>query len=115
MVISEMTLDKVGKEIEARYLDRIQVVGKEQPIKVFELLSRKGQLTSVQKEINETYNKGIDLFLKREWEKARTVFKSVLKISKEDGPSKTYIERCTTFIDKPPSKNWNGVYKMSAK
>ena len=114
-MISEMTYEKVKHDVEVRYLDKITVVGKELPIKVYELVNRKGALTHSQKELFEAYNSGLELFNKREWEKARSVFRSALKVSKDDGPSKTYIERCTGFMDKPPSKKWDGVYRLSSK
>jgi adenylate cyclase len=114
-MISEMTYEKVKKDVEARYLDKIRVVGKEQPIQVFELMARKGELTASHKELIEVYNRGVELFGDREWEKARTHFRSALKVVKDDGPSKTYIDRCTEFIEKPPSKKWDGVYKLSTK
>jgi adenylate cyclase len=114
-MISEMTYAKVKNDVEVRYLDKIRVVGKELPITVYELVNRKGSLPHTQKELFEIYNSGIELFNKREWEKARNAFKSALKVVKDDGPSKTYIERCAEFIEKPPSKKWDGVYKLSAK
>jgi hypothetical protein len=36
-------------------------------------------------------------------------------VHKDDGPSATYVDRCTEFMKKPPSKNWDGVYKLAAK
>lgn len=114
-MISEMTYDRVKNDVEVRYLDRIRVVGKEQPIKVFELFSRKGGLTSSQKELVAVYNDAIKLFGDRDWEKARTHFRNAARVIKDDGPSMTYADRCTEFIKKPPSKNWDGVYKLSSK
>jgi adenylate cyclase len=81
-MISEMTYEKVKSDVEVRYLDKITVVGKELPIKVYELVNRKGILTHSQKELIETYNSGIELFNKREWEKARSAFRSALKVVK---------------------------------
>jgi adenylate cyclase len=114
-MISDSTYAQVKNDVEVRYLDKIRVVGKEQPIEIFELVCKKGGLTAAQKEILEIYNRGITLFCDREWEKARQVFRSALKIHKEDGPSATYVERCSEYIIKPPSKRWDGVYKLSAK
>jgi adenylate cyclase len=114
-MISEMTYEKVKHDVETRFLDRIRVVGKEQPIQVFELIARTGGLSSSQKDLVGAYNRGIELFSEREWEKARAHFRAALKVHKDDGPSATYIDRCTEFMKKPPSKNWDGVYKLAAK
>jgi adenylate cyclase len=114
-MISESTYARVKNDVEVRYLDRIRVVGKEQPIEIFELISKKGGLSAVQKELIETYARGIELFREREWEKARHQFRAALKVHKDDGPSSAYVDRCSEFIMKPPSKRWDGVYKLSSK
>ena len=114
-MISESTYEAVKDEMETRYLDKIKVVGKERPIGVYELVAKKGGLTRQQKELFEIYSKGIELFTEREWEKARRIFAQALKLHKDDGPSKTYHDRCAEFIIKPPSKKWDGVYTMKSK
>lgn len=114
-MISESTQSIVKNDFETRYLDRIRVVGKEQPIGVYELVSKKGGLDLQQQELFEIYAKGIDHFSKQEWEKSRKIFAQALKLDKNDGPSKTYHDRCAEFIAKPPSKKWDGVYTMKSK
>ena len=114
-MISESTYAKVKDDVEVRYLDRIRVVGKEQPIEIFELIALKGGLSAAQKELLGIYAEGVALFRDREWEKARHQFRTALKVNRNDGPSSAYVERCTEFMKKPPSKKWDGVYKLSAK
>jgi adenylate cyclase len=114
-MISETTYNAVKDDMETRFLDKIKVVGKELPINVFELVSAKGELTHSQKEVFGIYNRGIELFIDREWDKARRTFAQALKVNKDDGPSKTYHDRCAEFIIKPPSKKWDGVYTMKSK
>ena len=30
-------------------------------------------------------------------------------------PSQIYIERCKMFMENPPEKDWDGVWKMTSK
>lgn len=115
IMISEFTRTDADDAIEVRQLDRIRVVGKEEPIVVYELLARKGELDSDTKDMLEKYDAGLDHFKEREWEKARSLFRAGLKIIPGDGPCATYVERCTEFMKSPPSRNWDGVYRMKTK
>ncbi|MGL4369008.1 MAG: adenylate/guanylate cyclase domain-containing protein, partial [Spirochaetota bacterium] len=114
-MISESTYAEVKDYMDVRYLDKIRVVGKVKPVSIYELICRKGDLSKDQKELIEIYGKGISLFADREWVKAKKMFSLALKAEKDDGPSKTYIGRCSEFILNPPPKKWDGVYVMKSK
>ncbi len=114
-MISESTYSHTKDHLEVRKLDRIRVVGKSEPVTIYELLGRKGDLPQRMFEMLDVYNQGLDHFTGREWKKARSLFKQALKIIPDDGPSQTYVERCSEFMKKPPSRNWDGVYRMKSK
>ncbi len=114
-MISESTYNHVKDHVEARRLDIIRVVGKNEPIQVFELLGRKGELPDYMMEMLSKYYEGLELFSARDWKGARIAFRAGLKIVQDDGPSNTYVDRCTEFLNSPPPKNWDGVYKMKGK
>jgi adenylate cyclase len=114
-MISEATYEKAKDHIEVRKLDTIRVVGKNEPIVIYELLDRKGNLNDQTQELLDKYYKGLASFNDRDWKGAQKHFKDALKIKPEDGPSTLYVERCTEFFKLPPSKNWDGVYKMKSK
>jgi len=115
VMISENTYREAKNHVEVRKLDMIRVVGKEEPITVYELLAKKGELPSQTGDLLEKYEQGLELFSQREWDKAKSAFRAGLKIIEDDGPCKTYIERCTEFSKNPPSKNWDGVYRLKTK
>ena len=114
-MISQSTYEAARDAVETRQLDLIRVVGKTEPITVYELLGRKGQLPDYMYEMLSKYNEGLELFKAREWEKARNAFRAGLRVVKDDGPCKTYVDRCTEFMSSPPPKNWDGVYKLKSK
>ncbi len=114
-MISESTYDRARDFLEVRKLDRIRVVGKSEPVTIYELLGRKGNLPDRMYEMLDIYTQGLDNFANREWKRARSLFKQALKVIPDDGPSQTYVERCGEFMRKPPSRNWDGVYRMKSK
>ncbi len=114
-MISENTYNNVKDHVDVRKLDKIRVVGKTEPIVIYELLGMKGSLPQKVYDTIEIYNKGMDMFSEHQWKKALKFFQEALLILPDDGPSKTYVIRCNEFMKKPPSKTWDGVYTFKTK
>jgi len=114
-MISERTYELARDHIESRELDIIRVVGKERPIKVYELIERKGEIPVTKREVMDIYEDGLREYRKKEWQKAIDIFKKALKIDPHDGPSITYIERCRAYTQEPPPGDWDGVYTLTSK
>lgn len=114
-MISERTYELARDHIEARELDMIRVVGKEKPVKVYELIDRKGKIQEAKREVIQLYEEGLQMYRKKEWQKAIGMFQEALNKDPNDGPSLTYMERCKGYIQDPPLENWDGVYVLTAK
>ncbi len=114
-MISEATYELCKDDIDVRELDVIRVVGKNEPIKVFELLDRKNQSSIAIGSLAESFSKGLDLYKERNYDDAITQFQACLKIMPDDGPSQAYIERCQMFKETPPEKDWDGVFTLTEK
>jgi len=114
-IISQTTYEAAKGYIEARRLDLIRVVGKTEPILIYELLNKKGQLNDRMNLMLEEYYQGLEFFEKHQWKKAISFFEKALEIVPDDGPSSTYIDRCKHYMKNPPSKKWDGVYTFKTK
>ncbi len=114
-MISETTYEVAKDHIEARKLDTIRVVGKTEPIVIYELLGNKGTLPDRMLDMLDKYYKALEHFQNRDWKKALSLFNQALKVIDDDGPCLTYRERCENFIKKPPTKKWDGVFSLKAK
>ncbi|MBT3879114.1 MAG: adenylate/guanylate cyclase domain-containing protein [Candidatus Scalindua sp.] len=114
-MISESTYELAKDHIEARELDMIRVVGKEKPVKVYELIDRKGEVQEAKREVLKLYEDGLKMYRKKEWQKAISMFQKALNKDPHDGPSLAYIERCKIYVQDPPPENWDGVYVLTEK
>ncbi len=114
-MVSENTWVAVKDKFAFRELDRIRVVGKSEPIKVFELLELPGLVPDRKQEIVSFYEKGLSFYKERRWKEALVNFVKALRIDMDDGPSKTYYKRCQAFSQTPPPENWDGVSNLSSK
>jgi len=116
ILISENTNLKVKAEMFTRELDAVRVKGKNEPVKIFELISKKGE--SPQNIVDATgyYEEGFNLYLKREWEKSIQKFIDAKKAKgKKDKAVEMLIERCTFYLENPPEATWDGVFTRTHK
>jgi len=113
--ISESTYEQAKDDIEARELDSIRVVGKIQPVKIYELLGRTGEIEPAINSILPLYNEGLRHYKNRRWNAGAKSFEKLLSINVDDGPSLTYFERCIAFSNNPPPEDWDGIFGMTGK
>lgn len=116
LMISESTAsDQVTDEFLLREMDIMRVKGKNRPIKIFEVVCKKEEITETRLKIVQTFEAGLKLFREQHWNDAISMFKTVLNLKEDDQASLLYIERCEEFREHPPAKDWDGVYVMTSK
>ncbi len=115
IIISQFTYEEAKDFIQVRELDLIRVVGKEQPIKIFELLGKKDEMKESIRKILPFYNEGLRHYQNQNWDEGIECFEKALNVDENDGPALTYFERCLTFQMHPPPKNWDGVFSVRTK
>ena len=114
-LISEFTYQAAKEFIEVRELDTLRVVGRSTPVKIYELLGKRGEIEESLKKVLPVFNQGLISYQNQEWAEAKKYFESVLESRPEDGPAGVYLERCNSFILAPPAKDWDGVFNLSSK
>jgi adenylate cyclase len=115
VMVSESTFQGARGAVEGRELGRVLVVGKQIPIRVFELLARKGGLSPEWGKALPLYEKGLAHFDKREFTKAAASFQDFLKVLPEDGPGRLYYKLAVDYSTVSPPKDWDGVFKLAEK
>jgi class 3 adenylate cyclase/AmiR/NasT family two-component response regulator len=114
-LISEATVRETGNCLFTRKLDRVRVVGINEPVRLYELLDTAEQAAPDLKNMIEVFNNALDHFEKRNWKQALDGFKEVLLIKANDNPSKIYYRRSVEFVKNPPNDAWDGVYNLTTK
>ncbi|MCX5833407.1 MAG: adenylate/guanylate cyclase domain-containing protein, partial [Deltaproteobacteria bacterium] len=115
IIISEETYRQARDHIEVRELDRLQVKGKEIPVRIFELLARKGEMEEGLTEALSVFSKGLEDYRNRRWAEAMAAFGRVRQLKPDDGPSMTFTRRCEIFLKQPPPEDWDGVFRLTTK
>lgn len=132
IVISEFTYEDIKDTFVTRELDSVAVKGKEFGVKIYELIcARDGadffdlempfKLTATPKEKPilgrlDEFNKALTMYRDQQFAEAIPIFESLAADENvHDYTSKLYIGRCKEYIDDPPPKNWDGVYRPKTK
>lgn len=115
------TLRLAGPEDFAwRYIDKVKVVGKSEPLETVEIMAHKGQLPPELVHMRAIYHQGLELYRRQQWDDALAKFTESDKLEevfprRPTTPSRVYIERCEFLKDNPPGPDWDGSWALTSK
>jgi adenylate cyclase len=115
ILIGEATAQAARDLIEVRFLDKIVVKGKTEPVNVYELLGKRGCLDEDRKKVVSLYTEALHLHWEQRWQDALDRLDTALGIDPADGPSQTLSTRINTYRDAPPPSDWQGEYVRATK
>lgn len=98
-----------------RELDLIRVKGKLQPVTIYELVGRTGEISRETADLLTRFAAARAHYQARHWQEAQQAFQSILEAWPADGPSRTYWKRCQEYLFDEPPLNWDGVFTMDHK
>ena len=115
IIIEENTYRFAQNVIEVRELDLLTVVGKSEPIRVYELVSRLGERTPELTELHAIFAAGLAAYRAQNWQTAELRFAECLARKADDGPSRVFQHRVQVLRATPPPTNWDGVWRLTEK
>ena len=116
ILIGENTARLVEGSFLLREIDMVRVVGRQQTVRIYELLAKSGtSLPGDKEQALSFYRDGLEAYRQKFWEEALGLFKQSLSLWPEDGPSRTMAERCQIYREAPPPEEWDGVFEQITK
>jgi adenylate cyclase len=116
ILIGENTARLVEKSFLLREIDMVQVVGREQAVRIYELLATSGtSLPGEQENALRSYAAGLEAYRQQLWDEALGLFKESLALWPQDGPARTMADRCQIYQKAPPPEEWDGVFEATYK
>jgi class 3 adenylate cyclase len=115
ILTTQATVTAAGDALEVREIDRVVLVGQSYPQPVYEIMSRSGALTPVQRELRDRYGAGLAAYRNRQWEEARAAFTAALSAIPDDGPTLTMLKRVDTLAAAAPADDWDGAWRLDQK
>ncbi|MGM0587311.1 MAG: CHASE2 domain-containing protein [Bacteroidota bacterium] len=116
--------EQFGDRCVFRFLDQIVVKGRTQPVKIYEIVCLREDLTSETEQCIKLFEEAIKYYMDQDWDTAIELFRQSAELEplqpdREPGvhnnPSLIFIERCKEMREAPPEEDWNGVYVMQSK
>lgn len=115
ILITESVKKEIEQEMFCRFLDRVRVKGKYEPIQIYELVCYNSEVTEAQKKSADLYNRAFDLYLKQDWINAMSAFSEVTYLSESAIAAEMLIDRCVYYSGLGPGKDWDGVFTRTHK
>lgn len=96
-------------------VDQITVKGRHIPLKIYEPLGYKQDASPELLAELQEYEQGLKCYYGQEWDKAKEQFLKLLARDPERHLYQIFLSRIEDFIQKPPPKDWNGVFVHTQK
>jgi adenylate cyclase len=113
-----------GDRFVFRYVDKILVRGRSQPVAVYEIVGFKEHVSAQTRDCLSIYAQGIERYLAQDWAGALARFERSAALEPNQpqhtpgivsNPSLVLLARCRHLREHPPGPGWDGVYVMQEK
>jgi adenylate cyclase len=108
ILMSEETRRLAGEAIDAREIDVLRVVGKSEPVRVYELLGGKGQADAA---LIRAYEAALSAYKKGDWDAAEAGFSGL----NGDRPAQVMLGRIAYWRANPAARPADGVWDLTRK
>jgi adenylate cyclase len=93
-----------------REIDLVRVVGRAEPVRIFEPL-----FPEADPEMVRLFEQGLANYRSRAFAEAIERFGDVLQRAPGDEPARIFLGRCRLFLREPPPPDWDGVFDLQVK
>ncbi|MEG4024762.1 GAF domain-containing protein [Microcoleus sp. S13C4] len=116
IILSEFTYSLCSERIWVRELDKVRVKGQNQPVGIYELLQNSSEpIDGETLRFMELYSNGREAYIARNFQKAISYFEAALAMRPSDRPVEVHLDRSLSYLEVPPSDDWDGVHRMTTK
>jgi len=104
------------EEFDFRYLGPVKVKGKQKPIAIYECINGdNSNLLKHKLDTLNTFDKGMELYFKKEFAMAAVTFQKIVKLNRNDHTSKLLLNRAAHLITQEIGDDWIGVESITVK
>jgi adenylate cyclase len=109
-LISESIYSRVKKDVPCRMIDKVMVKGKTKGTRIF---YPKKQIDKAEAKGWKLHHMGLNLYYKREFDKALKHFVYAREFLEKDPILPIYLNRCKNYVKTPPPEDWQGYSILS--
>ncbi|MEM7183149.1 MAG: 7TM diverse intracellular signaling domain-containing protein [Spirochaetota bacterium] len=118
LVVSEETLNGIenSQKYKIRYLDTVKVKGKNQSVRILEVLEGMSErIIHVKSKTKAEFSKGIQYYQEKRFDLAEKSFREVLRVDPKDKAAELYHNRCAFYAKHGVEQGWSGIEDLDFK
>jgi class 3 adenylate cyclase/HAMP domain-containing protein len=118
LLMSEGVMEQLThpERYQPRFLDRVMVKGRVEPLNIYEILAADSEtMRSLKLKTRSDFEAGVRYYQDCNWSEAKTYFKKVLQVNIADRAAQVYLERLEQFLTYGIPDHWNGVWAFTQK
>lgn len=109
ILVGPETAKAVEEEMLLREVDTVSILGRETPVRIFELICSKSESDPTTVRGVETYARALSIYRERKFSESIPLFEKARDLlGGEDTPSTLFIDSAKYFQKSPPPKDWHG-------
>jgi adenylate cyclase len=114
ILASEETVQATRGEILTRKLDRVRVVGVNNPVQLYELLDTRQDASPETLDLIRLWEEAHGMYTQRGFAEAAKIFRALAE-GAADNAAMRYLDRCEAYLKDPPRPGWDGVVNLTEK
>ena len=115
ILVDEGTFQLAQNDVEGREIDFLTVVGKAEPVRVYEIMAPAGCLSAAENELRGLFAEGLAAYRARDWDRSEQRLAQCLAVVATDGPAAVLRRRIAFLRDQPLPADWDGVWHLVEK
>jgi adenylate cyclase len=115
ILVDEQTFQLAHNDVEGREIDFLTVLGRVEPVRVYEVLGPAGCLSDAEQNLCAFFAEGLAAYRARDWDRSEQYFAQCLAAVPTDGPATVFCRRLQLLRGKILPPDWNGVWQLTEK
>jgi signal transduction histidine kinase/class 3 adenylate cyclase/ActR/RegA family two-component response regulator len=118
ILISDRTLHNLNDltKYNYRFVDRVKVKGKNQPVAVFEVYDGDAEpIKQLKKQTQTNFEQAVVVYHQQNFVQSQQIFDEVLDVNPNDKAAKLYYDRCAKYLKSGIPEGWTGIEAMDEK
>ncbi|MBS1198388.1 MAG: signal transduction histidine kinase [Proteobacteria bacterium] len=118
IVVSEAIISRLpsSADFDVRFLDKIQVKGKKEPVVIYEIFDADPEaVRQCKRDLAEKWQSAVDAYYRRDFAGAGSLFREIHARLPNDLPAAIYLERATLAENEGVAEDWKGIEVLQSK
>ncbi|NKB32008.1 MAG: HAMP domain-containing protein [Pseudomonadales bacterium] len=113
-IVSEASKN-AAPEFDYREIDEVRVAGKQESVRIYELIAKPESITKAEREELDWYADALQSYRHKSWLVAEEKFSELSKSCEYKTLYQVFLDRITYFKNNQPAEDWTGIFTFGKK